>query len=286
MKEKNKMYTTAGFLLLSICGIWVALLIPGFIGNAREIWFIQDTIDSSKINDDFINTEWKNAPEIIVDEELLEQMPTVENEVTQMQIEENIPTSKDEIPNEINLDVTFFPQAPDWNWELPWKEACEESSVVQAYYYAIGEPLDKETFKKEVLEIVEKQKELFGKYIDTSIEETAIFLEEYYGYTDYKIIDNPTIEEMKYELAQWHPIIAPFAWKELGNWFFTNWGPRYHMLVIVGYNEEFFLTNDVGTSRWENFAYTYETIMNSMHDLIPLWEWDILEWEQRILVLQ
>ncbi len=101
-----------------------------------------------------------------------------------------------------------------------------------------------------------------------------------------EIIDNPTIEDLKRELAQWHPIIAPFAGKKLWNSFFTNGGPRYHMLVIVWYNDSFFITNDVGTSRWKDFAYSYNVIMDSLHDLVPEWEWNIADWAKRVLVIK
>lgn len=39
------------------------------------------------------------------------------------------------------------------------------------------------------------------------------------------------------------------------------------MMVIRGYDETYFYTNDVGTRRGENFRYTHETIMDAMHDL-------------------
>jgi len=94
--------------------------------------------------------------------------------------------------------------------------------VIQAYYYVTGKELSKDTFRSEILSIVDVQENILGKYIDTSMSETAQFLEEYYDYTDYEIIDNPSIDDMKRELAQGHPIIAPFAGKELGNSFFTN----------------------------------------------------------------
>ena len=288
MKPEITMYTTLWTTFLA--GIVIAgwFLMTDFeqqnIDTAKQELLALETGYSSGW--EFINTEWANAPEIIVDQDLIDQMPVVEEELDKEEIEEKNVEETQELPKEVNLDVTFYPQAPDWDWSLPWKEACEESSVIQAYYYVTGKNLDKETFKSEVLSIVDLQNNLFNKYIDTSVEETAIFLEEHFGYTDYEIIENPTIEQLKTELAQWHPIVAPFAWKELGNGFFTNWGPRYHMLTIVWYNEEFFLTNDVGTSRWENFAYSYETIMNAMHDLVPLWEWDILTGEKRVLVIK
>jgi hypothetical protein len=61
-------------------------------------------------------------------------------------------------------------------------------------------------------------------------------------------------------------IIAPFAGRMLGNPFYSGEGPYYHMLVIKGYDEENFITNDVGTRRGENFIYSYETVMQAIHD--------------------
>ncbi|MGB2111138.1 MAG: hypothetical protein ACPHY8_04730 [Patescibacteria group bacterium] len=143
-------------------------------------------------------------------------MPKAEKTVTKKQAEdENTKNISQEIPESINLKVPFYSQAPDGNWSLPWKEACEESSVVLAYAFLQEKELTKQTFKSEVLEIVELQKELLGKFIDTSMAETAQFLEEYYDYTDYQIIDNPGLEDIKSHLSQGHPIIAPFAGKKL-----------------------------------------------------------------------
>ena len=239
----------------------------------------------SRDRTEVVDTEDLVAPEILVDQEAMAQMPVVQQEQTQEEIEKTIDwIDRNSLPNEINLEVPFYPQAPDANWNLPWKEACEESSVIQAYHYIKWEPLTKADFKQEILELVDLQNSIFGQYIDTSMQETAEFLEAYYNYQDYEIIDNPTLEDLKYELAQGHPIVAPFAGKELWNSFFTDGWPRYHVLVIVGYNQWFFLTNDVGTSKWENFAYSYEVIMNAMHDLVR--DWDIGAWEKRVLVLR
>jgi len=73
---------------------------------------------------------------------------------------------------------------------------------------------------------------------------------------------------MKWELSQGHVIVAPFAGRQLHNPFYSNEGPYYHMMVIKGYDEKNFITNDVGTRRGQNYAYPYETIMSAMH------EWD------------
>lgn len=178
-------------------------------------------------------------------------------------VEEGAPV---ELPESINLDVPFFPQAPDADWSLPWKEACEEASITLAHYFFKSEPLTKEKFKEEVLNLVEWQKKNFGQYIDTDIEDTAEMLKEYYAHFNFEIIEDPTVEQIKERLAQGFPVVAPFAGRKLGNPFFSGQGPYYHMLVIKGYDSEHFITNDVGTRRGQDFNYTYETIMEAMTD--------------------
>ena len=183
--------------------------------------------------------------------------------------------------SEINLDVTFFPQAPDADWSLPWKEACEEASSTLAYYYLANKPLSKEKFKEEVLELVTWQKKNYGDYLHTTVDQTAKMIREYFGYNDLEILENPTIDQMKEYLSKGHLIIAPFAGRQLGNPFYSGEGPIYHMLVIKGYDEESFITNDVGTKRGHNFIYPYKTIMSSMHD----YDTDISMGEKRVIVM-
>lgn len=195
-----------------------------------------------------------------------------------------MPEEEKPLPSSINLDVPFFPQAPDGDWSLPWKEACEEASITLAHYYLTGEPLDKETFKKEVLSLTEWQIPKFGHYIDTGIEQTAEMLEGFFGRDSYKIIDDPTPEQIKRELADGHPVVAPFAGRQLGNPFYSGLGPYYHMMVIVGYDDKGnFITNDVGTRRGHDFVYSIETIMSAMNDWGTL---DINFGSKRVLVLQ
>ncbi len=170
------------------------------------------------------------------------------------------------LPDSINLDVPFYPQAPDADWDMPWQEACEEASIVLAYHYFSDEALSKEQFKKDVLGLVDWQNEHFGDYEHSTVNQTAEMLEGYFGFTDYRILENVSIEDMKKELATGHIIVAPFAGRMLGNPFYSGEGPYYHMMVIKGYDQTNFITNDVGTKRGLNFIYPYQTIMNSLHD--------------------
>jgi len=170
------------------------------------------------------------------------------------------------LPKEINFNVPFFVQAPDTDWSLPWQEACEEAAITLAYHYASGKAVDKEQFKNELLGLIDWENEHFGDYKHTNITQTAEMLKGYFKFADFRILDNPSAEDIKRELAQGHIIVAPFAGRELKNPFYKGEGPLYHMMVLRGYDEKNFITNDVGTKRGENFIYPYERIMNAMHE--------------------
>ena len=181
--------------------------------------------------------------------------------------ESNTPTGAPTEPLlEINLDVPFFSQAPDADWGMPWQEACEEAAVLLAYYYATDQSPTKEQFKADVQKLVDWQIENYGQYEHTNIDQTAEMLEQVFKFSSFQIIENPSINDLKQELAQGHTIVAPFAGRQLGNPFYSGEGPLYHMMVIKGYDEENFITNDVGTKRGENFIYPYQTIMSAMHE--------------------
>ena len=185
-------------------------------------------------------------------------------------------------PSEINLDVPFFPQAPDADWGMPWQEACEEAAVLLAYYYVTDQKPTKEKFKSDIQKLVDWQIENFGSYEHTNIKQTTEMLNELkirntkseirnkndfrVSNFEFRISEDPTVGDLKRELAQGNPIIAPFAGRQLSNPFYTGEGPLYHMMVIKGYDEEHFITNDVGTKRGHNFIYPYEVIMSAMHE--------------------
>ncbi|MFH1012186.1 MAG: C39 family peptidase [Candidatus Peregrinibacteria bacterium] len=170
------------------------------------------------------------------------------------------------LPLAVNHDVPFFPQAPDADWRLPWQETCEEASVVLAYYYAMDRDLTIDLFRQEILNLVSWQTVKLGDYKHTNAAQTARILGEYYAFSDFEIVENPSVEQLQRSLSQGSVIVAPFAGRMLGNPFFRQPGPLYHMLVIKGYDQKHFITNDVGTRRGENFIYPYETLMSALHE--------------------
>lgn len=187
------------------------------------------------------------------------------------------------LPAKINLQLPFYAQAPDGDWNEPWKETCEEASIALAYYGLMDQPLSKEQFKSDILKMVEWQNEHFGDYKDTDMEQTERLLHEFYQFTNTRIIDNPRLEDLKRELAQGNFIIVPLAGRQLRNPFYSGEGPDYHVFVIRGYDETHFITNDVGTRRGENFIYPYDVLMDAIHDFHPE---DITKGEKRVLIMK
>jgi len=172
------------------------------------------------------------------------------------------------IHDSINLAVPFTPQAPTKNWGLPFAEFCEEASALMVASYINGWPIPTPEFaEQKMLEIKEFEEARFGYYKDTTIEETATILREFYKIEKVKVVYDPTVEGIKKALLEKKVIIIPAAGRELGNPYFQSPGPLYHMLVIKGYTKEGnFITNDPGTRNGADFIYSPNVIMNAIHD--------------------
>lgn len=167
---------------------------------------------------------------------------------------------------QVNIPVLFASQAPMANWDLPYQEACEESALILAAKYFAKENLTPEIMDQEIQKLVEWEKQQFGLYSDTTLSEVKIMADEYFGLQS-EITQNITIENIKNQLDQGYLILMPMAGRELGNPYYTQPGPIYHFLLIRGYTEKQFITNDVGTRRGEGFKYDYSVIINANHDL-------------------
>lgn len=187
------------------------------------------------------------------------------------------------IPPAVTIAAPFFPQAPDNKWVLPRAEACSEANLVLAAYYIKGKELNKSQFKKEIIDLTKIQEKAFWTYIEIPIHDLKSLYDTYYpNIGKSRIIENPTIENIKQELSKWHLIIIPTAWRKLENpHFFGEW-PRFHTVLVRWYDDTYFYTNEVGMMKGENFKYPQGVIMNAMHDLV---EGDITQWAKRILVI-
>jgi uncharacterized protein YvpB len=71
---------------------------------------------------------------------------------------------------------------------------------------------------------------------------------------------------IKDELANGRPVIVGAAGKILPNPNFRNGGPNYHMLVVIGYDKNGFITNDPGTRKGQDFRYSFSDLFNAIHN--------------------
>jgi len=170
-----------------------------------------------------------------------------------------------QIPKSYDLpNVIFYSQAPYWNRNEPYQNACEEASILLAYYYIKNKRPSKSEYKTDLLNLMAREQNNLWHHKDTTIEEFLYLIKNFLEVDKSYLIVNPTVEQIKTEISKWNIIIAPFRGKELKNPHYSLGGPYYHVMVIKGYDENNFITHDVWTSRWENRKYSIDTIMSAL----------------------
>lgn len=166
----------------------------------------------------------------------------------------------------INLDVPYSSQAPDRIWEEPWQNACEEVSILMlnAYYGRYG--LSPMFAKDEIRKMVAWEEEQ-NWFTSISIEKIATLYKQFFPHGKQpRIIDDPTVAQIKTFLDTGTPVLAVANGRTLPNGWYSDGGPDYHALIIRGYTEDEFITNDPGVNRGRNFTFPISALMNSLHD--------------------
>lgn len=195
--------------------------------------------------------------------------------------EDEVPDQVPEVPSVINLAVPFTSQAPFGIWDAVTEETCEEASFLMVREYYAGNTAkkllasDADTHMRAAV----SAEESLGLGVSISAQEMQDFYEGYAGAT-LRIVENPSIVDLQALLAQGHPIIVPAYGRMLGNPFFTGEGPLYHMLVLRGYTETTFISNDPGTQHGEGYQYAYDVLMAAIGD----WDGDSPDGGKRVLV--
>lgn len=187
-----------------------------------------------------------------------------------------------EIPKKYQLDVPFMVQAPFADWEKPYDEACEEASIIMLDYFLRGLDLPPEQANREILQLTNWQES--NHYSDdVTIKELATIVQDYYGY-DARISESVSKESIMYEISKGNPVVLPLAGRSIGNPYFSGEGPWYHMLVVTGYDQKNFITNDPGTKRGEDFEYPHAALIDNVHDFPGIKE-EIKTGTPRMLVI-
>lgn len=265
------------FNVLGLFFILIFLLGIGFIfvKNREEKIAVSNIIEP--IAHKYFENNIITTTEEIVVEEVVEERDSSTSSSLRSDYAQN---DSEILPEEFLLAVPFTSQAPEKNWEQPWQDACEEAALLMLDAYYKDYNLSPIFSRDEILKMVEWEGERNWD-LSISIEQIKQMASEYFGLDKphplpplvgegrerlIKIIENPTIEDIKNNIVRGNPVLAVANGKVLPNPHFRNGGPTYHALVIKGYDEENFITNDPGTQFGESFKYEYHDLLNAAHD--------------------
>lgn len=132
--------------------------------------------------------------------------------------------------------------------------------------YLKDSKLTKEEAESEIQKMTNFEVKNYGDYKDSNVEEIIKLAKDFYNLTNLKVVYDFDKNEIKKELAKGSPVIVPAAGQELGNPYYTQPGPLYHNLVLIGYSEDRVITNDPGTRKGEGYRYSLDVLYNAIHD--------------------
>lgn len=170
----------------------------------------------------------------------------------------------------VRQNVPFTSQAPSGRWSDPrQQDGCEEASVLMAVAWARGTSLTKEGAEASIIAMSDWEKEQFGFFMDTSIDDTAAYLlRDYLKFTNYTVRKNISTEDIKESLRNGHIAIVAASGKILKHPNFTGGGPVRHMVVVIGWDEstKTFITHEPGTQSGAFWPYTESVMAASLLD--------------------
>jgi hypothetical protein len=169
------------------------------------------------------------------------------------------------LPAKAQLDVAFTSQAPLSVWDALHEDACEEASLLTVKYFLHGPLPSKQDVDAEIIDTVNWETS-HGYDKSITLAQLNTIANQKFGLTNGHVFTNISLADIKAEVAAGHPVILGMAGKLLANPNFKNGGPNYHMLVVTGYDETGFITDDPGTRLGEKFHYDYAGFDTAIHD--------------------
>ncbi len=172
----------------------------------------------------------------------------------------------------VQLAVPFIREIPDGVWILPWSGACEEASIemVDSFYVGHDAGYVPKTEEKNLMwPLFGIENKLFGFNLNTAATTTAALINGYSSFTA-RVVRNPTLEQIKAELLAGHPVITMQYGRGLDNPLeaYRRGASSYHVLVLTGFDDtkQLFYANDSDLSKGLNYPYSYDKILNNLHD--------------------
>lgn len=180
------------------------------------------------------------------------------------------------------LAVPFLSQAPLKIWDALHEDACEEASLMMAKAYRNKDRFSNIRLADKELQGVVRLGEKLGQGISISLADLAVLSEKRYSIKA-EVKSLKSMDDIRREIDAGRPVIVGAAGKLLKNPNFKNGGPVYHMLVIKGYDDKGFITNDPGTRKGESYYYTEAVLSKAIHDWNPI---NVLNGSRNYLILK
>ena len=116
-----------------------------------------------------------------------------------------------------------------------------------------------------MLDMVNYEMNRYGFHESVTASQVATFISDYYGYSA-KVTYDISAQDIKKELAKGNPVMVIAGGRLLDQPNFKAPGPVWHALVVKGYDDKGFITNDPGTRNGADFHYTFENLEEAIHD--------------------
>ncbi len=266
-----------GALISMVLFLGTAYLWYGFWKEERMKIVVEESLQGTKdirdIEDKIVATSTEKIPNITVTSTNQKATSTASTSTISTKPTSTLRTAVSPLTGtlvlqagDVNLNVPYTSQAPERNWADPWQNACEEAAILMVDAYVRGYGLSPLSAKDEIIRMInwEDEQKMFTSIDAIGVQK--IFTEYLHYKKPVRVISNPTVEQIKQLLNEGKPVLALAHGKTLGNKYYSNGGPDYHALVIRGYTQDKFITNDPGVNRGANFIFPIENVMKSLRD--------------------
>lgn len=166
--------------------------------------------------------------------------------------------------------VPFAAQAPLGDWSSPRQaDACEEASVLMAMAWVNGVSIDLGEAEREIMMMSDWERNNWGYFEDTSIEDTADRLfKGWYGYDRVEVRKNIGVSDIYGALADGNLVVVGVNAQLLSNPYFRYPAPIRHMILITGYDADRgeFIVNEPGTARGAGWRYSRQNLADALRD--------------------
>lgn len=171
------------------------------------------------------------------------------------------------LPEEFSIDTPFISQAPLAIWDELHESACEEASLLIFKYWQDNKRNISSQEAENDIQLLVNYEYTIGVGPSISLDNLSTIAADYYNINHLRSKKVNNYQQiMETLLVSDSPLIVGAAGKLLQNPNFRNGGPNYHMLVVIGWDKEYFITNDPGTKNGQNFKYKKDIFYNAIHD--------------------